>query len=39
MLADRQEREQRELRRRERERKRVELGDDYVSSESEGDPD
>ena len=29
MLADRQEREQRELRRRAREMKRLELGDDY----------
>ena len=36
MLADRQEREQRELRRRAREQKRIELGDTYISSESEG---
>ena len=35
MLADRQEREQRELRRRAREMKRLELGDDYVSSDTE----
>ena len=36
MLAARQEKEQRDLRRRAREMKRLELGDDYVSSESEG---
>ena len=35
MLADRQEREQRELRRRAREMKRLELGDDYISSDTE----
>ena len=35
MLADRQEREQRELRRRAREMKRLELGDDYQSSDTE----
>ena len=35
MLADRQEREQRELRRKGRERKRLELGDDYQSSDTE----
>lgn len=35
MLADRQEKEQRELRRRAREMKRLELGDAYISSESE----
>ena len=36
MLADRQEKEQRELRRRAREMKRLELGDAYISSGSEG---
>ena len=35
MLADRQEREQRMLRRRARETKRLELGDDYQSSDTE----
>ena len=35
MLADRQEREQRELRRRAREMKRLELGDEYQSSDTE----
>ena len=35
MLADRQEKEQRELRRRAREMKRLELGDDYHSSDTE----
>ena len=35
MLADRQEREQRELRRRAREQKRLELGDEYLSSDTE----
>ena len=35
MLADRQEREQRELRRRARELKRLEKGDDYQSSDTE----
>ena len=35
MLADRQEREQRELRRRAREQKRLELGDEYQSSDTE----
>ena len=34
MLADRQTREQRELRRRAREMKRLEMGDDYVSSDT-----
>ena len=34
MLADRQTREQRELRRRAREMKRLEKGDDYVSSDT-----
>mmetsp|Transcript_5381 Transcript_5381/g.4945 ORF Transcript_5381/g.4945 Transcript_5381/m.4945 type:complete len:85 (+) Transcript_5381:167-421(+) len=34
MLAERQEREQKELRRREKERKMLEMGDDYVSSDS-----
>ena len=36
MLADRQEKEQRELRRRAREQRRIEMGDQYVSSGSEG---
>ena len=35
MLADRQEKEQRDLRRRARELKRQELGDDYQSSDTE----
>mmetsp|Transcript_2786 Transcript_2786/g.4764 ORF Transcript_2786/g.4764 Transcript_2786/m.4764 type:complete len:124 (-) Transcript_2786:289-660(-) len=35
MLADRQEREQRKLRRRAREQKRLELGDEYQSSDTE----
>ena len=38
MLADRQEREQRELRRRAREMRRLELGDAYESSASEHTP-
>ena len=38
MLADRQEREQRELRRRAREMKRLEVGDAYISSESDESP-
>lgn len=35
MLADRQVKAQKELKKRERERRRLELGDDYVTSESE----
>jgi hypothetical protein len=34
MLAERQDKEQKDLRRRERERKRLEMGDDYVSEGS-----
>ena len=39
MLAERQEKESRDLRRRERERRRVAQGDDFVSSESENEDD
>ncbi len=34
MLAERQDREQKDLRRREKDRKKLQLGDDYNSSES-----
>eukprot|EP00347_Sterkiella_histriomuscorum_P001762 403370780 len=39
MLAERQEKEQRDLRRRERDRRKLQLGDEYETSGSEGDED